>query len=137
MKAIINRRYERNQTPGTMVVMDNGEMLFTCSTLELKNMGNVRNLSCIPEGTYQCEKIIRPNGRNGIWVKDVPKRTSILIHSGNFASGPKVDIEGCILVGSGYKDLNNDGNLDIVESTVTFEKLFSIFDAKFELIINS
>ena len=137
MKVIINRRYESNQTPGTMVVMDNGEMLFTCSTLELKNMGNVRNLSCIPEGTYHCEKIIRPDGRNGIWVMNVPSRTAILIHSGNFASGKTVDIEGWILVGTGFKDINNDGHLDIVNSDKTFSKLFSILDAKFELIINS
>ena len=137
MKAVINRRYERNQTPGTLVVLNDGKELFTCHTLELKNMGNIRKLSCIPEGPYQCEKIIRPDGRNGIHVKNVPNRSAILLHSGNFAAGLQVDIEGCILVGTGYKDINKDGHLDIINSDKTFTKLFSILEAKFELIINS
>jgi hypothetical protein len=137
MKVIINRNYESNQTYGTMVVMDTGRLLFTCNTLELKNMGNIKRLSCIPEGTYQCEKIIRPDGRNGIHVKDVPNRSAILIHSGNYAAGLSVDIEGCILVGSDFKDINNDGHLDIINSDRTFNKLFNTLSAKFELIITS
>jgi hypothetical protein len=137
MRAIINRRYDKNQTPGVFVVVDKGEMLMTCRTLELKWMGNVKKLSCIPAGSYKVEKIIRPDGRNGLWVKDVPGRTAILIHSGNYASGLHVDIEGCIMVGTGYQDLNNDGNLDIIESTVTFEKLYDIVPNVFDLEIFS
>lgn len=135
MKAIISRRYEKNQTPGVLVLLSEGEILFTCRTLELKNMGNLRRMSCIPEGTYKVNKMIRPDGRNGLWVKDVPNRTAILIHSGNYAAGPTVDIEGCILVGSGYLDINKDGNLDIIQSTATFETLFEKVPDEFQLEI--
>jgi hypothetical protein len=137
MKAIINRRYEKNQTPGIMIILDKGVEVFACHTLELKWMGNIKSMSCIPEGTYKVEKIIRPSGKPGLWVKDVPERSAILIHSGNYASGLQVDIEGCILVGSGYKDLNNDGNLDIIDSTATFEDLFEVVDNVFDLEIFS
>jgi hypothetical protein len=67
----------------------------------------------------------------------VPGRTAILIHSGNYASGLHVDIEGCILVGSGYKDVNGDGNLDIIESTVIFNQLFDVVNSEFDLDIFS
>ena len=137
MKAIINRRNEKEQTPGVLVVLDKGEVLFTCRTLELKWMGNIRKLSCIPEGKYNIEKMIRPDGRNGLWVKNVPGRDAILIHAGNYAAGATVDIEGCILVGSAYKDINKDGHLDIIDSTKTFYKLFNLLEANFELIIFS
>jgi len=135
MRAILNRRYEKNQTLGMLVIMDNGEIIFTCRTLELKWMGNVRDLSCIPEGKYKVEKNIRPSGKPGLWIKDVPNRTSILIHSGNFASGNAPDIEGCILVGADYKDINGDGNLDIIASTSTFGLLFHVLPREFELEI--
>ena len=137
MKAFLSRKNEKNQTPGILAIMDKGEMLFRCRTLELKDMGNIKKLSRIPDGTYWVEKIIRPDGRNGLWVKNVPNRSAILLHSGNYATGLKVDIEGCILVGMGYKDLNKDGHLDIVESTKTFDRLFTIVDAKFEIEIFS
>lgn len=135
MKAIISRRYDKDQTPGILCVFDKGEKLFECRTLELKWMGNIRNLSCIPEGSYKVKKIIRPDGRNGLWIQDVQGRTSILIHSGNYGAGDHVDIQGCILVGDSFKDLNNDGHLDIINSTKTFDKLFDILDPDFEIII--
>ena len=137
MTAIINRRYEKNQTPGVFSLFDAGEPKFTCKTLELKNMGNIKKLSCIPEGSYKVQKIVRPSGKPGLWIRNVPGRTAILIHSGNYAAGIQVDIEGCVMVGSSYKDLNGDGNLDIVDSTRTFEKLFEVAANEFDLIITS
>lgn len=137
MKAFLSRRNEKHQTPGFLAIMNNGEMLFRCRTLELKDMGNLKKLSRIPDGTYKVVKMIRPDGRNGLWVKNVPNRSAILIHSGNYAAGLQVDIEGCILIGMRYQDINNDGHLDIVESSKTFENLFNIVSDEFELTIFS
>ena len=135
MTAILGRRYDKNQTFGKLYILKDDECIFHCNTLELKWMGNIRNISCIPEGHYHVEKMLRPNGKPGLWIKDVPNRTAILIHLGNFAVGDSVDIQGCILVGDGYKDVNGDGHLDIVNSTDTFEKLFDIVEVSFDLII--
>lgn len=137
MKAFLSRRNEKHQTPGILAVMEAGEMLFRCRTLELIDMGNLKRLSRIPDGVYKVVKMIRPDGRNGLWIKDVPGRSAILIHSGNFALGPTVDTEGCPLVGMRYQDINNDGHLDIVESSKTFERLFNVVSDEFEITIFS
>ena len=76
---------------------------FSCYTLELPWRENISNISCIPIGDYKCE--LRRSPRMGLtyWIKKVPKREFILIHSGNFAGdvekGWKSHVNGCILLG--------------------------------------
>lgn len=72
-------------------------------TLELPWIGNKPNVSCIPIGEYECE--IYPSSKFGnvYLVKDVPGRSGVLVHQGNFGGnklkGLKSNIEGCILLG--------------------------------------
>ena len=81
---------------------------FNCKTLELPWRNNQKGISCIPAGTYKVE--IRISNKYGriYWVRKVPNRTYILIHSGNYAGdknkGFKTHVMGCILLGkkSGY-----------------------------------
>lgn len=75
-------------------------------TLELPWKNNQHGISCIPVGVYKCVPYSSATHPNVWHVIDVPGRTSILIHSGNFASNVKLlgsthesDTEGCILVG--------------------------------------
>ena len=78
---------------------------------------------CIPEGTYKV--LLQKSPRFGFvtpHLQDVPGRTMIEIHPGNF---PK-DTEGCILVGESY-GLNYLNN-----SKVVFNNLMS----KLNLCIN-
>jgi hypothetical protein len=79
--------------------------------------------------------MIRPSGKPGLQIEKVLGRSGILIHIGNFAAGEKVDIEGCVLVGFHYADLNNDGYLDITDSTDAFNALYSLLPDKFKLYI--
>ncbi len=78
-----------------------GELTFY--TLELPWLENKRGISCIPNGEYEC--FLRHSGKFGkcYEVKDVPGRSGILIHRGNYggnkSKGFKSDIEGCILLG--------------------------------------
>src|SRR5512137_107271 len=58
---------------------------FSCYTLELPWRDNMSNISCIPSGEYKCVIRHSPKMGNKYWVKKVPKREYILIHSGNFA----------------------------------------------------
>jgi len=76
---------------------------FHCYSLELPWKDNQRNISCIPAGTYTVT--IRLSHKYGrvYWVLDVPGRSYILIHSGNWAGdvskGLKTHTNGCILLG--------------------------------------
>jgi hypothetical protein len=85
-------------TEGTLVAGD-----FDCRTLELPWRENRKQISCIPAGEYDVE--IRLSNKYGrvYWVRRVPNRTYILIHSGNYAGdkskGFKSHVMGCILLG--------------------------------------
>jgi len=58
-------------------------------------LDNLKAKSCIPAGTYYCEKVNSPKFGKVYGLKDVPDRSHILIHAGNT---PKDSI-GCILLG--------------------------------------
>jgi hypothetical protein len=72
-------------------------------TLELPWRYNKKNISCIPQGTYPCNIRVSPKFGKVYWVKNVPDRDFILIHSGNWAGdtrkGFKTNVYGCILLG--------------------------------------
>ena len=65
-------------------------------------------------------------------VRNVPGRSGIRIHVGNFFN----QIQGCILLGYGYKDVNNDGRLDIINSKISITDFERLLDKKpFTLVI--
>jgi hypothetical protein len=76
---------------------------FNCRTLELPWRDNQRSISCIPPGSYKVEIRLSPKYGRIYWVRNVPNRSYILIHSGNFAGdtkkGFKTHVNGCILLG--------------------------------------
>ena len=131
MKAVISREYTNVQTLGRMVVFDGAKVRLQILTLELPNLGNQKNVSCIPEGKYEVHLIYSPKFGKCFQIQDVPDRTEILIHKGNYNK----DTHGCILVGMGHEDINGDGVLDVIESTHAFTKLMNIMPESFELYI--
>lgn len=79
---------------------------FRAYSLELPWLDNQRQVSCIPPGHYPMRWIQPRRPKSGMWwlyhVQDVPGRTGILIHVGNYAGQPpplKADSWGCILLG--------------------------------------
>ena len=70
-------------------------------TLELPWLENAPNRSCIPTGTYTCQRVLSPRFGETFEVTDVPGRSHILFHKGNTT----IDTAGCILVGESYNDL--------------------------------
>lgn len=105
---------------------------FRCATLELPDLDNKAQVSCIPAGTYKCKKIVSPSKGNCISITNVPMRSNILIHVGNFTS----DVLGCIIVGDSIRDINNDGIPDVTNSRHTFDKLMSITPDEFILKVS-
>lgn len=111
---------------------------YHCRTLELPWRKNRRQVSCIPAGTYDVE--IRLSNKYGriYWVRKVPNRTYILIHSGNFAGdkkkGYKTHVMGCIILGkrSGYLG----GQVAVLNSRITVRSFMEEMDYEpFELRI--
>lgn len=131
MTVEIRRIYQAKQTVGTMFI---GGVEF-CKTLELKWNDNKRNESCIPEGTYKVVKRLAHATRkyNHFHVLDVPNRSYILIHSGNYSR----QILGCILVGDKHVDLDGDGLVDVRNSRVTLERLYERMEEEFEMRVTS
>jgi len=118
------------QTLGVMYVLNGrNEIQFRCMTLELPWKNNLKRISCIPAGTYRVVKHKSPKFGECFWVKDVPGRSEILIHKGNYHK----DVLGCVLVGDDFKDINKDWRLDVTNSKQTLEKLYKIMPSEFEL----
>ena len=66
--------------------------------LERPWLNNSPNVSCIPAGTYQVDYLHRSASgkyKRCYWIKGVPGRSAILIHSGNIVDHSK----GCLIIG--------------------------------------
>jgi hypothetical protein len=132
---VISRRYEIIQTLGGLFVFDKDRCILDVKTIELPWRDNIRQESCIPAGSYKCERINHPKFGHCWIVMNVPNRDGILFHIGNFASGIKIDTEGCIMPGLRFIDINKDGLLDITDSTKAMNMLRAVLPDKFNLII--
>jgi len=115
---------------GILYTVSKGQ-LFVAKTMELPDKDNAQRVSCIPTGAYPCKLTYSPNFKKKTYeVFNVPNRSSIRIHSANFAS----QLLGCIALGSALKDINNDGKQDVVHSGVTMEEFETIMNGEeFEL----
>lgn len=119
------------QTEGVMYVIKDERIVFECNTLELPWKDNKTRESCVPSGTYEVVKHNSPKFGLCFWLQKVKNRSQILIHKGNYYT----DILGCILVGDKFSDINKDGQIDVVNSGKTMEKLLKILPEKFNLEI--
>ena len=109
--------YSRTETMGIMRI--NNLRFFT---LELPWLDNQKNISCIPTGEYNYIKRASPGkGYEVIELVDVPDRAYIQIHLGNYTR----QIEGCILPGTGLKDIDRDGVIDVTNSEEAFNQIMN------------
>lgn len=86
-------RFERDEKGVRGAMILEGEAI--CLTLERPWLGNRRNVSCIPVGSYECERVLSSRFGWTFRVNDVPNRSDILFHTGNRIR----DSKGCICVG--------------------------------------
>lgn len=131
MKAVLSRTYGNSETKGSFYVMDGEKLIYRCKTLELPDLGNQKNVSCIPEGIYDVIKTFTEKRGNHFRFLDVPDRSEILIHKGNYTK----DTQGCILPGIYFTDIDFNGLMDVAESTKALENLIQYLPDKFKLII--
>lgn len=73
-------------------------------TLEPIWKNNEENISCIPAMEYTCRRIDSPRFGNTFEVMNVPGRTHIVHHKGNWDD----DTIGCICLGEQFEPLNGE-----------------------------
>ena len=97
---------------------------FNCYTLELPWRDNQRSISCIPPGDYLTKTRQSPRFGLTYHVTEVPGRSYILIHSGNWAGdtskGYKTHVNGCILLGKSRGWLA--GQVAVLNSRITVRR---------------
>jgi hypothetical protein len=135
MKAVIIRDYFPLETLGTFVIIDKSKLVWNCVCIELPSKENKQKISCINPGTYPVKKIVSEKHGHCFLLSDVPGRSAVQIHIGNYAAGVKVDTEGCILPGMYFADLNKDGISDVAGSTDAMGHLLQMLPNSFNLTI--
>jgi len=116
---------------GELRVFENDSEIYKCYTLELPWKNNSTNISCIPAGKYRVIKRFSDQYQHHFHVLNVPGRSMILIHTGNFYTQTK----GCILVGTALSDINADGFQDVTNSKIAMTRLNQMMPDKFEISI--
>ena len=128
---LVREVFEDKQVLSSFHFFKSGKLVLSVKALELADRSNKKRVSCIPLGVYRC--VLRYSNKYG-WhyhVKEVPGRTLILIHFGNYYT----DTLGCILVGNAHKDINGDGYRDVTSSKKVMKKILAIMPNEFELEI--
>lgn len=131
MKLKIDRKYYDDCTVGRLTTNFSP---FECWTLELPDRNNEQCVSCVPEGLYKAFKRFSPSKQcEVIQLRDVPNRSYIQIHVGNYTS----QILGCILPGMMIKHIDGDMIPDVGNSEKAFQDLMDMLPDEFEVEIVS
>ncbi len=110
IKMILTRIETGKEGTFGRITIDNDRegVLSSFTTAELPWKENRTDISCIPAGVYQCLVATSPKYGLCPHIFDVPGRSNILIHYGNWAGsvedGWYSNSEGCILVGIGFSE---------------------------------
>lgn len=93
------------------------------ATLEPPWKNNRKLISCIPLGKYFCKSERHPRFGQTWLVTDVPGRSAIYFHVGNFRN----ETEGCILVGESVGDrgiLRSKAGMNVLRAGIPFPNDF-------------
>lgn len=100
---------------------------FACKTLERPYLGNQTNISAVPTGLYNVQwRFFFRKLRYAYQLQNVPSRSGIFIHAGNYVN----DVQGCILLGDSYNDINSDGLTDVLNSRITIKKFEDLMNKR-------
>lgn len=90
-------------------------------TLERPDAMNRVNVSNIPDSQYLCERVISPQFGETFEIMNVPERTHVLWHKGNFVEGSR----GCVIIAQHFGKLY--GDRAVLNSGKTFKKFMAGF----------
>lgn len=127
MNTVSAKRLSDNtiQTLGIFTYIKPDSSIFVCKSLELPWKDNAPKISCIPTGVYECKYTFSPHMNKFTYeILNVPERAGIRIHAANSYT----QLLGCIALGNALKDINLDGQQDVIHSGDTilqFEQLMN------------
>jgi len=131
---IIRIDEDEKQTISKFIVFDDRDFEVAQGfMLELPDKQNQKRISRIPEGEYDCVKRFSEKHKDHFHILNVPNRSYILIHVGNYNG----DTLGCLLPGQSLVDLNSDGYMDVTSSGPTMTLLNKILSNEFKVIIKN
>lgn len=122
MKIMTLKRISMKKDGVYGVLLDEDNTPF-CLTLERPWLDNKQNESCIPKGEYLAKRAYYKNKYDSFLLEDVPNRTGIFIHKGNFTD----DSRGCILLGENFEDALSPYSNSIVTSVLSSGQAFGEF----------
>lgn len=124
---------DKKQTSGTCsVVLANGFPTFSSLSLERGWMGNKNNISCLPIGTYDVVLEWSEKFEMYLWeIKNVPNRSECKFHSANY----RLDLQGCIALGSEYRLLNSDNYPDVTSSKATMKRFHKALEGNIKAVL--
>lgn len=124
---IVRGKDDKIEILGQLFVIDeHGATVFKCLTLERPDKNNEHGVSCYPKGQYHWQKVPASHiPYEHIAILNVPNRSGICIHAANLVT----QLEGCTAVGSAYKDINGDSEMDVLNSVSTFKALMAVLPA--------
>jgi hypothetical protein len=127
---IFRLEYEEKQVLGDCVITEGDQELFSSKSLERADNNNQRMISCIPEGEYKCVLEYSARFKTDLWeIKGVPGRSECKFHSANYW----YQINGCIALGDGLLDIDNDGFRDVLNSKNTMKKFHKVLEGLTEI----
>ena len=125
MKVTLKRLGQSNYS--TIGVLMYDDEIIAC-TLEPAWKNNEKDVSCIPKGEYVTEVVESPKFGIVYEIKQVPNRSHILIHVGNYES----DTSGCVLVGDSF---SFNGSPALLNSRKKLNEIMNFLPEKFLLEI--
>lgn len=114
-------RLEENYIFGTFGVLTIDGKVF-CVTLEPPDELNEVNISSIPTQQYTCKRYSSARYPNTFQIMNIPGRTKVLFHAGNFVK----NTEGCILLARKFGVLRKGRG--VLNSGETFKQFMEIMD---------
>ena len=129
----INRCIKTDKNTLGFVTLTNqrGKIIFNSVSLELPFLENKKQISCIPTGTYRAIKTKSQSKGEVLMLKQVPNRTSILVHVGNYSK----DTLGCILLGRNIEFSEGTNEHYITQSRLTMSSLLSLCSDELFIVI--
>ena len=129
----INRTWQdNNQTLGSCIVHDNNKPVFVALSLERGWRDNQTGVSCIPLGTYQVVLEYSDRFKTDLWeIKGVPGRSECKFHAANYWH----QLNGCVALGDGLDDINNDGYNDVLNSKKTMKAFHEALNGTYEALL--
>ena len=135
MKEVIVVRYKvtDNYSLGHCFVRhEDGVTDYVGASMERGWRNNQNNISCVPKGTYTLKLEYSPRFRKKLWeLYGVPNRTECKFHVSNYWN----QLNGCIALGKYHKDIDGDGDPDVVSSGPTMKKFHEMMSGELARVV--